>query len=444
MLYHCKVHTNLILGNQASAWSLRLLIIKTLPKTPLLKALVVVFWLFIIWTVPTSAFFRNRHSSSSSGSSIGRGKCSSGFSIIGQRQEAIALASSNAPSAIMALRARTASLLGGINTAMRLPHAAATTASSNIGTTSLVRSALLLQQQRLSTVPPCSLHRRIVDDVFAIRPGGLTKHPYRSMARMAASSTSTSTKTSTSGSTKAAVDSDASSNVGSRTIDHSASKTTTSAAPLPAVKLRAFNRIKALATALKLPNNKVLKDIVVNRRKKIYCNFGDVWFAFDSVNSIIVPFDTAKALARHYGKEAVLMNPLDEYYENSMTQAGGYSTSSNSISSNSNGKKGKDSKKKDKAKQSNKPTTTTTSTTTATTIDVPTHRIPVGVLLGHFNHGKTSILDALGEMRGAATAPPGVTPRSEHVFGTPGAVRYEAHGITQVYISALYIKMLYL
>jgi hypothetical protein len=192
---------------------------------------------------------------------------------------------------------------------------------------------------------------------------------------------------------------------------------------MPVVKLRAFNRIKTLASVLRLPNNKVLKDLAVSRRKKLYCNFDDVWFAFDSVNSIIVPFETAKLLAKHYGKNAVLQNPLDEVLDDIKTE-------------DFIDRRGKEKKNGKKPEKSSKKADRSSASACALQAQLPESRIPVGVLLGHFNHGKTSILDALGRMRGAAAAPRGVIPRPEHTAGVPGAVRYEPHGITQVvYIS---------
>jgi hypothetical protein len=188
----------------------------------------------------------------------------------------------------------------------------------------------------------------------------------------------------------------------------------------PVVKLRGFNRIKTLASALRLPNSKVLKDIAVSRRKKLYCNFGDVWFSFDSVNSIIVPFETAKLLAKHYGKNAVLQNPLDELLSDGCGEA------------NNLEKKSKDNKSSKKLGKRGGEGETSGVSGRAAHVQVSESRIPVGVLLGHFNHGKTSILDTLGGMQGAAMAPRGVIPRPEHTSGVPGAVRYEPHGITQV------------
>ena len=61
-----------------------------------------------------------------------------------------------------------------------------------------------------------------------------------------------------------------------------------------------YNRIKPLAKSLKVSVDVLMKDICVKRRKQFYCNHGGAWFSFPSVNSVIVPFETAQSVAAKY------------------------------------------------------------------------------------------------------------------------------------------------
>jgi hypothetical protein len=126
--------------------------------------------------------------------------------------------------------------------------------------------------------------------------------------------------------------------------------------PIPPT-LHKYNRLKPLAKALKVNPDTLMKDICVKRRKQFFCNHGGAWFSFPSMNSIIVPFETAQAVAAKYGISVQLAPDL--------------TVSRKTVSS----------------------------------------KLPVVAFLGHYNHGKTSLLDAL-----ASTA----------------FVSREKHGITQV------------
>lgn len=79
----------------------------------------------------------------------------------------------------------------------------------------------------------------------------------------------------------------------------------------PVVRLFAYNRLKDISKQLKVPVAKIEKKLVVKRRKKYFCNFDSVWFAFSSTKTIIIPYDTAKLLCDHYKKDTELIPPLE-------------------------------------------------------------------------------------------------------------------------------------
>ena len=118
-------------------------------------------------------------------------------------------------------------------------------------------------------------------------------------------------------------------------------------------------RLKELAKVLKMPHTKVVKDIALRSKKRYFCKYGDVYFQFASVNEILIPFDIARDYATKHKKHLTRL---------SLTPV-----------------------RSPKAP-----------------IDP---KIPVVALLGHFNHGKTTLLDY---MRGS------------------DIVSIEEHGITQV------------
>ena len=121
--------------------------------------------------------------------------------------------------------------------------------------------------------------------------------------------------------------------------------------------------LKHLSKKLNLRPSKVVKDLTIKHRKKLFSKHDGVWYEFKSAGDIIIPFEQAKEYAARIKKD--LHPPIDIHqiqadHLTSMDQT----------------------------------------------------RIPVVVLLGHFNHGKTTLLDAIG---GSAF------------------VDEEKHGITQVY-----------
>jgi len=118
--------------------------------------------------------------------------------------------------------------------------------------------------------------------------------------------------------------------------------------------LRAFSRIKQLASALGLPTARVTKDLIVKHRKKLYTAQNGSWFVFPSVSETIIPYSVAAAYAKKVlpDRNPVLLSPGQII-----------STARQYLQVNS-----------------------------------PTKR-SIFVLLGHFNHGKTSLLDALAGTR---------------------------------------------
>ena len=126
-----------------------------------------------------------------------------------------------------------------------------------------------------------------------------------------------------------------------------------------AVSIYPYNRLKSLAKSLKISPDALVKDICVKRRKKLFCEFDGVWFSFSSVKSIIIPFEIAELVAAKYKKTVQLIPDLQVHRDESPNP----------------------------------------------------NRIPVIAFLGHFNHGKTSLLDSLG---------------------STNYVSREKHGITQV------------
>lgn len=78
------------------------------------------------------------------------------------------------------------------------------------------------------------------------------------------------------------------------------------------IKLRPYNRLKDIAKQLKIPLERIEKKLVVRRRKKYFCKFDGVWFAFSSMKTIVIPFDTARLLATKYGKRAEMIPLLEK------------------------------------------------------------------------------------------------------------------------------------
>lgn len=122
-------------------------------------------------------------------------------------------------------------------------------------------------------------------------------------------------------------------------------------------------RVPDLANILKIKSEAILKTIGIKEKKRYFCVYDDIWYQFHAVNEVIVPFHIAyRLLCTSTKKRFTKINLLN----------------------------------------------------TRPTIKGMSQKLldyPVVAILGHFNHGKTTLLDTLG--------------------GTT-LVKDEAHGITQV------------
>ena len=119
------------------------------------------------------------------------------------------------------------------------------------------------------------------------------------------------------------------------------------------IKIPPFSRVKQLSRLLDIPSPKVVKEICQRHRRSLYCQVEDRWFRFKSPADVIVPYVVAATLARRNGSE-VEMDPMQPRLSSRKS-------------------------------------------------------IPSVVLVGHFNHGKTTLLDRLGGSHIAAQETHGIT-----------------------------------
>ena len=72
-----------------------------------------------------------------------------------------------------------------------------------------------------------------------------------------------------------------------------------------------YFRTKQLAKILSIKPQKLLKDIAINHRNKLYCCFDDVFFEFPSAKEIIVPESFALSYIKKSGKKSKLNTAAD-------------------------------------------------------------------------------------------------------------------------------------
>lgn len=131
------------------------------------------------------------------------------------------------------------------------------------------------------------------------------------------------------------------------------------------IRIPKFSRIKPLAKLLSIDTETIMRDIIFKHRRSFFLHERGLWFQFKSIQDIIIPFQTAKLYA-----ESVLPE---------IRQAG---ASKGVIVEE------------------------------AEVIQAPAlspNRIPVVALLGHFDHGKTTLLDTLAKSKITSTEVGGIT-----------------------------------
>ena len=118
------------------------------------------------------------------------------------------------------------------------------------------------------------------------------------------------------------------------------------------IYLPKYFRLKQLAASLAVSTKQLLEDIVIHHRKKIYCQFDGLWFQFPSSKHIIIPSSFVTAYAKNVlkGNKRPDIICRDEVEDLAKAVAGNFES---------------------------------------------LQKTPIIVCLGHFNHGKTSLLDAL-------------------------------------------------
>jgi small GTP-binding protein len=130
-----------------------------------------------------------------------------------------------------------------------------------------------------------------------------------------------------------------------------------------------FASAKQLASALRLPVTRVLRDLTVNARKRVFAKYGGVWHEFQAAGEVVVPFRVSAAYSAWLSGKGHLGPGVEVEVEEE-----DYSTVY------------------DLYQASSDPAAPATQAGVA-------QGIPVVVLLGHCDHGKTTLLEALSDQR---------------------------------------------